>query len=232
MLLRHEISEAVEVLTVSGPVSDADAGPLAATLRRAIDLSPRGVLVDLSAAGPFAPEALRVLNQARRDAPGWPRPALVLCGMDPQVAQQLDAPMHERREDALAHVDDRSPAPRRRFELGHEIESPREARAAIVEAAQDLHLEPLTDDLQLVVSELVTNAVRYAEPPVHVEIEAGDDAVTIAVVDGSPGRPAAKDADRDAEGGRGLLLIDLLAAETGVRPQPPGKTMWASLPRA
>ena len=65
----------------------------------------------------------------------------------------------------------------------------------------------------------------------EVEIQADDDTVTVAVVDGSPGRPAAKNPDADAEGGRGLRLIDLLAAETGVRPQPPGKTIWATLPR-
>jgi hypothetical protein len=37
--------------------------------------------------------------------------------------------------------------------------------------------------------------------------------------------------DGDGEGGRGLPLVDLLASETGVRPSPPGKTVWAALAR-
>jgi len=231
VLLRHEISSAVEVLALSGPVTAGDAGALGTALQRALELSPRGVLVDLTDAGPLSPEAFAVLAEARRSAPGWPRPSLVVCGLAPEDAQQLDAPMHSGRTDALAHVDDRSDAPRRRFGLGHEVVSPCAARQAVGAAADELQLGALTDDLKLVVSELVTNAVRYAQPPVEVEIEADDETVTISVADGSPGRPGAKHPDDDAEGGRGLLLIDLLAAETGVRPQPPGKAIWATLRR-
>jgi anti-sigma regulatory factor (Ser/Thr protein kinase) len=94
-----------------------------------------------------------------------------------------------------------------------------------------LHLEPISDELALVVSELVTNAVRHAEPPVRLELQADDERVTVAVADGSPGRPVARPAPADAEGGRGLPMIDLIAAETGVRPSPPGKTVWAALTR-
>ena len=231
MLLRHEITDAVEVFSVSGPVTDPDAEGLRTALRRVVDLRPRGIVVDLSQAGPVSPAALAVLRDLGHEAPGWPRPALVVCGLAPELAAQLDAPIRRDRTDALAHVDDRSAAPRRRFGCDHAVESPRAARLAVAEAAGSLEIEPLTDELQLVVSELVTNAVRYAAPPVEVEIEAGEDTVTVAVVDGSPGRPGPLPASTDAEGGRGLLLIDLMAAETGVRPQPPGKTIWAALPR-
>lgn len=231
MLLKHEISDGVEVFTVSGPVHHADAATLRAALCRALELAPRGIVVDLSHAGALAPAALQVLDEIRREASGWPRPALVLCGLPPETAALLDAPVHGARADALQHVDDRSSAPRRRFGFEHELDSPCAARAAVVQAVSDLELGELSDDMQLVVSELVTNAIRYADPPVEVEIEAGHDAVTIAVVDGSPGRPVARPDDVDAEGGRGLLIIDHLASETGVRPHPPGKTIWASLSR-
>jgi anti-sigma regulatory factor (Ser/Thr protein kinase) len=231
VLVRHEISDAVEVFVVSGAVLEADVERLRATLLEAVALHPRGVVVDLSAAGPFAGAALRMLDDVRRSAPGWPRPALVVCGAPPEVAAQLNLPVHDARTDALAHVDDRSAAPRRRFGVEHAVDSPCAARAAVARAAGDLEVESLSDDLQLVVSELVTNAIRYADPPVELEIEAGEDTVTIAVADGSAGRPEPKAPGLDAEGGRGLLLIDLLAAETGVRPEPPGKTIWASLQR-
>jgi anti-sigma regulatory factor (Ser/Thr protein kinase) len=230
VLLKHEICEAVEVVAVSGPVSAADAGPLRLALERALALHPRGVLVDLTGAGPLAPEAVAVLRDVRSQAPGWPRPALVVCGGDADLAG-LDAPVRAGRRDAMSHVDDRSAAPRRRFGLEHALASPAQARSAVAQAVDDLHLEPLCDDLKLVVSELVTNAVRYAQPPVELEIEADEDTVTVAVVDGSHGRPSLRRPPEDAEGGRGLLLIDLIAAESGVRPQVDGKTIWATLDR-
>jgi anti-sigma regulatory factor (Ser/Thr protein kinase) len=228
VLLRHEICDAVEVFAVTGPVAAADAPALRAALERALALNPRGLLVDLTAAGPLAPEAVAVLRDVRQQAPGWPRPALVICG-GPELG--LDAPVRAGRRDAMDHVDDRSSSPRRRFGLEHALRSPSQARDAVAQAADDLHLGPLCDDLKLVVSELVTNAVRYAVPPVVLEIEADEDTVTVAVLDGSPGRPAARAASDDAEGGRGLLLIDLIAAESGVRPQAHGKTIWATLER-
>jgi anti-sigma regulatory factor (Ser/Thr protein kinase) len=230
VLLRHEICDAVAVLTVSGPVLAADAEPLRETLARALALHPRGLLVDVSSAGPLAPEVVAVLRDVRRDAPGWPRPALVVCGSGSELVD-LGTTVRPGRAEAMAHVDDRSDAPRRRFGLEHALRSPAEARAAVARASDELHLDPLCEDLMLVVSEMVTNAIRYAEPPVELEIEATEDAVTVAVLDGSPGRPEPRQPDDDAEGGRGLLLIDLLAAERGVRPQPGGKTIWATLER-
>lgn len=234
VLLRSEVTEGVAILSVQGPVVAADAAPLRAAVDRAVALRPRGVLIDLTEAAALAPEALQVLSEARQVAPGWPRPALVVCAQQQDVAavlSQAALPVCDDRQVGIGHVDDRRPAPRRTVQLEHSLLSPASARAAAAELVSELHLEPLADDVSLVVSELVTNAVRYAEPPVTLEIEASDDEVTIAVADGSPGRPRRRDAHPDEEGGRGLALIDLLARETGVRPQPPGKTVWAALPR-
>jgi anti-sigma regulatory factor (Ser/Thr protein kinase) len=233
VLLRREVAHGVEVLAVLGPVVDRDAAVLGRAIAEASELGPRGVIVDLSDATEVSSGAMQVLRDARAAAPGWPRPALVVCCSSEEVAAGLASslPVHGTREDGYAHVDDRSPAHRRRMDLDGSPHCPAAARALAADVVADLHLEPVADDLALVVSELVTNAIRYAQPPVEIEIETTDDEVTVAVADGSPGRPLVKDADDEAEGGRGLTLIDRLAAETGVRPQPPGKTVWAALHR-
>jgi anti-sigma regulatory factor (Ser/Thr protein kinase) len=233
VLLRREVAHGVEVIAVDGRVVDSDAGALGRAIADASLLEPRGVIVDLSGATGISRRALQVLCDARSGAPGWPRPALVVCSTDQKVMTALGAalPVHAGREEGYAHVDDRSSAPRRRMNLDGSMHSPAAARALAADVVADQQLETVADDLALVVSELVTNAIRYAQPPVEIEIETSDRAVTVAVADGSPGRPQPRDADEDAEGGRGLTLIDLVAAETGVRPKPPGKTVWAALQR-
>jgi signal transduction histidine kinase len=108
---------------------------------------------------------------------------------------------------------------------------PRQARRAVAECASRLGLDEVVDDLLLVVSELVTNAVRHGSPPVRLEVLADDDVVRVAVNDGDPGLPRPRTVGDDAEGGRGMTLVDLLSRDHGTSALPPGKTVWASVTR-
>ncbi|HEY5334464.1 MAG TPA: ATP-binding protein [Mycobacteriales bacterium] len=77
------------------------------------------------------------------------------------------------------------------------------------------------DDTLLIVSELVTNAIRHGRPltadgTVHVDWTVTDRGVAIEVTDGGGGLPlAAASSDHD-EGGRGLAIVDALATRWGV----------------
>lgn len=108
---------------------------------------------------------------------------------------------------------------------------PGQARRAVAECAARLGLDGVVDDLMLIVSELVTNAVRHGSPPVRLEVLADADVVRVAVGDSDPGLPRPRTVDEDAEGGRGMALVELLTSDHGVRLQPPGKTVWASVTR-
>jgi serine phosphatase RsbU (regulator of sigma subunit) len=90
------------------------------------------------------------------------------------------------------------------------------------------------DTATLLVSELVTNAVRHGAPPCILAIRFGDDGdtVEISVTDGDPRLPVVRPQDELAEDGRGFLLVDVLSADWGVRPvDGVGKATWFSLHR-
>lgn len=236
MLLQREVTDGVEVLSLRGPVSDCDAEALAAALIDAIALQPRAVLLDLSDSDPLSAGALEVVTAAGAAAPGWPRPSLIVCcSVQERDAElvRLGLVVHPDRPGGIAHADDRSTAPRQRIRLEHSALSPGLARAIAARMIDALAGSDgrLGDEVSVVVSELVTNAVRHAEPPVDLEIEVTPTEILIAVEDGSPGRPGASQASPDAEGGRGLTMVALLASEVGVRPHPPGKIVWAALRR-
>ncbi len=84
------------------------------------------------------------------------------------------------------------------------------------------------DDLRLVVSELVSNAVLYAKTTIDVVLSIGEGVVELTVCDRSPGtaRPQAKPADDGATGGRGLVLVQALSDDWGVTERMDGKHVW------
>ncbi|MFG3497471.1 ATP-binding protein [Streptomyces sp. NPDC047928] len=101
---------------------------------------------------------------------------------------------------------------------------------------------PARDDivqgLLLIVSELVTNAVRHAallSPEVAVEIAIGAEWIRASVEDNHPYRPKALETDSDRTGGRGLLLVREITREAGgvcdvEHTATGGKIIWAALP--
>lgn len=79
---------------------------------------------------------------------------------------------------------------------------------------------------ELVVSELVTNAIRYAEPPIQLRL-IHDRNLICEVSDASGTAPHMRRARTFDEGGRGLLLVAQLTAAWGTRQTTEGKTIWA-----
>jgi hypothetical protein len=78
----------------------------------------------------------------------------------------------------------------------------------------------------LVVSELVTNAIRHAESPIQLRL-IRDRTLICEVSDGSSTAPHLRRALAFDEGGRGLLLVSRLTQRWGTRQTPHGKTIWA-----
>ncbi|MFJ7292444.1 SpoIIE family protein phosphatase [Streptomyces collinus] len=79
---------------------------------------------------------------------------------------------------------------------------------------------------ELVVSELVTNAIRHAQPPVQLRV-IHDTTLICEVSDGGSTAPHLRRARTYDEGGRGLLLVAQLTERWGTRQSATGKTIWA-----
>jgi serine phosphatase RsbU (regulator of sigma subunit)/PAS domain-containing protein/anti-sigma regulatory factor (Ser/Thr protein kinase) len=82
--------------------------------------------------------------------------------------------------------------------------------------------------VELVLSELLTNAVRYGAPPVRVRILLGH-CLICEVSDGSSTSPHLRRAATTDEGGRGLFLVSQFAERWGTRYAAHGKVIWAEL---
>jgi anti-sigma regulatory factor (Ser/Thr protein kinase) len=82
----------------------------------------------------------------------------------------------------------------------------------------------------LVVSEIVTNAIRHCAGRTYLRLSRNDDYVRIEVADPSPVLPRLIEAGPEAERGRGLLIVSQLATRWGSTPRGSGKIVWADLP--
>ena len=88
---------------------------------------------------------------------------------------------------------------------------------------------PLRDDAQLVVSELVTNALMHGDGALVVRASISDSAVQVSVTDSGDGVPEVLPLDPSRIGGLGLIVVERIASDWGISPFPGGKTVWAAL---
>ncbi|MFE5809094.1 MULTISPECIES: ATP-binding protein [unclassified Streptomyces] len=114
----------------------------------------------------------------------------------------------------------------------------RTARHAVRGTLHDWGLEAVGDVTVLLVSELVTNSLRYASGPIGVRLErrnpavgspVGGPALLVEVSDPLPDPPRERVADHDDEGGRGLHLVAVSSQRWGTRHGKSGKTVWFEL---
>jgi anti-sigma regulatory factor (Ser/Thr protein kinase) len=85
-------------------------------------------------------------------------------------------------------------------------------------------------DVQVVVSELVTNAVRAQCRHLTLVLEGHHRYLRVAATDDAPGTPVKQTPTPDQTHGRGLCVVDALSSRWGVEVADGDKTVWAEVP--
>ena len=109
--------------------------------------------------------------------------------------------------------------------------APRAARTFVTDEMDALIGEraEITDDAQLVVSELVANAVNAGAGAAMVTLDLHHSHLRLAVEDNARGVPELIDAAATADHGRGLQIVAALSTGWGVSPDGAGKEVWADI---
>src|SRR4051812_44542981 len=115
-----------------------------------------------------------------------------------------------------------------RTELVCSEESPSTARRFVAHTLNDWDARFAQDDVLLLTSELVTNAVLHAPGAIVLNIELAQNRLRVAVVDHGPGRPVVQPLDDlTRASGRGMVIVDTMSTAWGVDPLPGGaKSVW------
>jgi anti-sigma regulatory factor (Ser/Thr protein kinase) len=119
--------------------------------------------------------------------------------------------------------------PRNVLTLEPSLASSRRAREHVARFVAGEHLNGGTDDLNIIVGELVANAVMHGRAPIALMLSCRAGKVLVEVSDGASDLDAVRFRDIDAPqfGGRGLRILAALVDEWGIAANAKGKTVWA-----
>ncbi|MEU2969322.1 SpoIIE family protein phosphatase [Streptomyces ardesiacus] len=163
------------------------------------------------------------------------RRALETAGETPEETCRtvLDARLPDRPGDDIALLVARTrtlgPDQVAEWDVPNDPAAVGEVRSQVTRRLGEWGLDELVFTTELILSELVTNAIRYGGETVHVRV-LRDRSLICEVFDSSSTSPHLRYAAMTDEGGRGLFLVAQLAERWGTRYTPAGKVIWAEQP--
>jgi anti-anti-sigma regulatory factor len=227
----------VAVIRLTGQL-DVDTAPDARlALHSGLAAQPAAVLVDLSGLTAADDVVLTAFSAFAKQAAAWPGCPVALCAPTAEVATALDRMAVSRSmrvypERARAMADFYAVPPPRRYwrRLPSSPAAAALARSTVVAACRAWRLEHLSDRAELIVTELVSNAIVHAKTEMELLVVLREPFLNISLGDGNPAPARLLTSDpSDPAGGRGLILVEALATRWGCLPTRNGKVVWAML---
>jgi anti-anti-sigma regulatory factor len=228
----------IAVVRISGALTPQTAPVARSAVLESLVEEPTSVIVDLAGLTTADEVSLQVFPGAAAQAASWPGAAVLLCAPPAGIAAALrdsavaaELPVHGSFPDALA-VAAAEPVPQRvRQRLEPTVHAPRAARELVADACADWGLPESAIAAEVIASELVTNAVRHAGTGIELQVTLRDDYLRVSVRDGATSLARRQSPAESDFHGRGLLIVEAMAAAWGNVPLPDGKVVWATLRR-
>jgi DNA-binding NarL/FixJ family response regulator len=202
---------------------------------------PDVVLLDIDMPGRTGLEALPLVQAAAPDArvimlSGYSRDEMAERAMSGGAVGYLEKGLSPKRliEDiiamsgALAAVGEAIAA----ASIAAQPLGAREARAFVADALAEHTDTSALDTVKLLVTELVTNSIQHAQSAADIRVLLGRDLLRVEVADDDPRMPMRRVAGVEDTSGRGIEMLEALAARWGSEPRGAGKVVWFELPRA
>jgi DNA-binding NarL/FixJ family response regulator len=231
--VRRLVKTALRFRGMFSVVGEASNG--AEAIARAADLRPDIVVLDIGLPDIAGQE---VLTSIREQVPTTR--VVVFSGTEPSesgIAARVDGyAMKDTQLDYLVELLEQLGTERTgqtTVQLDGRLTSARQARAFANAALTDWGVSDITDDVLLVVTELVNNAVTHAHSACELRLSISPMSVRVEVVDDGPGTPDPLPPSETRNHGRGLHLVDALTVAWGFEPiASGGKMVWAELKRS
>jgi hypothetical protein len=226
----------VGLVRLAGTLDVSTAPSVRATLLKCLTAQPDVIVLDVSQMRVYDDVVLSVFPAVGRHASGWPGTTLAFAAADRALTEALDrmaicrfVPAFPTIEAALADQALGGPAPRLNEWLEPVPTSLAIARSLVDRACRGWGLAELSEAVQLVVTEFVANVVRHARTEMQLSLTVRRRYLHLAVRDGStaPARLVGP-MDELAESGRGLIVVEAVAATWGCFAVPDGKAVWAT----
>jgi anti-sigma regulatory factor (Ser/Thr protein kinase)/anti-anti-sigma regulatory factor len=230
----------IAVVALEGELTLSEVSRLRHSLLRCLAECPDALIVDLQGVSGSGELALAVFRAVRRRASTWPAVPVLLCSPLAGVATKLARagldrilPVYRTRAAALAATTAAPSIARADHDFVPSVHTPTRARSLIAEICHAWDLKEVTEQAQLIVSELVTNAVRYTRGGLRLSAVLRTGQLHLIVRDQSPAPPrlrAAPGGPVTRHGhGHGLRLVEMLADSWGYLANGAGKAVWARL---
>jgi anti-anti-sigma regulatory factor/anti-sigma regulatory factor (Ser/Thr protein kinase) len=245
MEIQHSTQDGCPVVTLTGSIDLFSVPRIQRALVKDLSEEPFALICDLAGVDTLDPVCATVFaTVANHPSSRWPATSFLLCCAQPSVAEILGLltvphflQLYASLQDALDAAVARPPYLRDELVLAPIPTAAASARAFVRDLLGYWQLalpdNTLVDRAVLLVGELVTNAVVHARTELGLRVELRGDLLHLAVRDGSPRLlrlvtdPVP---DPEAEGGRGLWLVEQLARAWGVNRHPDGgKVVWCTL---
>lgn len=242
MEIQRTAQDGCLVVTFSGAIDLSSVPWIQRTLLKELSERPFALVCDLSGVHTLDPVCAAVFaTEANHPSSRWPDTGLLLCGVQPPVAQILSRLQVPHFLHLYANVDEtidaalaRPPYLRDELLLAPTPTAPAAARAFVKQVCHYWQLalpdETLLARAVLLANELVTNAVVHTHSDIRLRLELRGDRLHIGVRDGDPRLLRLVTPEPEAEGGRGLCSVEQLAEAWGVHHHPSGgKVVWCTL---